>query len=126
MDHAPMSRLAVLKTLACVAWADERIASREQALLEGFAERWGLTEPELDELREFGRHHRTLDEAPLDELEDDEKQSVVEQAVMLALIDGDDDPKERAVIVDLVTRLGVDATALVKSAVERMRRIARE
>ena len=79
---------------------------------------------ERAELTAWASAPRTLADAPIETLSDESRRDVLRHAVFLTLVDGDQDPSERTLIVALTTRLALpDADALVRDAAERARRL---
>ena len=62
---------AILQSLVSVAWADGTFAERERELLEALLESFGASDAEAEELREYAKTKRTLEDIPLNELSAD-------------------------------------------------------
>jgi len=116
--------LAALKTLVTVAWADGKIAPGEQELLGALIESAGLSAGELASLQAFASEPRSLADAPVERLGEAARRDVLERAVMLSLIDGDEHPDEKRILADLAARLGLpDAEQVLASGAARARRM---
>lgn len=99
--------LAIVKSLVAVVWADGKIAEDEENLIHALAVQFGLGPADVATIREFAKTKRTLDDAPLGELNAAEKSVVLEQAVRLTFIDGEQSTEEKELIKALVSKLGV-------------------
>ncbi len=97
--------VAIVKSLVCVAWADGHLAAKEQEVVDAVLEAFGASEEQANEIREYAKTRRTLDELALDELSDPDCQQLLQHAVYLSFADGHQDDTERALLDDLAKRL---------------------
>ena len=98
---------AVLRSLIAVAWADGKVAEEETALIESLIESFGADEQTAKELRAFASEPRTLDDVPLGELDGGSRRRVLQLAVLVSYVDGQQDETERELIQDLARRLDI-------------------
>jgi tellurite resistance protein len=116
--------LAILKGLVAVAWADGRVTGQEQEVLEALLEAFGATPSEAAEVRSFARQRRTLEDVPLTDLGYDDRRVLLQQAVVLTYIDGEQHESERELLEDLAQRLRIPASEtaqLLSLAADRTR-----
>jgi uncharacterized membrane protein YebE (DUF533 family) len=100
---------ALLRSLIAVAWADGKVAEEETALIESLIDSFGATDEEAEEFRQFARQKRTLDDVPLDDLDEGSRRRLLQLAVLVSYVDGVQDETERSLINDLAERLDIPA-----------------
>lgn len=116
--------LAIVRGLVSVAWADERIADEEQQVLDALLAAYGASPSEARELRRYAEKRRTLEDIELTELGADDRRVLLQHAVLLTFIDGEQHQKEKDLLEDLVTRLRippVEAQRVIGVAEQRAR-----
>ena len=116
---------AVLRLLVSVAWADGRVSSEETEVIEALLQAFGATEDEAQELRAYAAEPRTLADIPLTELSSDDRPMLIQHAVLLSHMDGEQLPEERRVIAHLCERLRIpkdEALSLIAAAEGRAHR----
>lgn len=101
------SDLAVLRSLIAVAWADGKVAEEETALIDSLVESFGADEAEAADLLEFAATPRTLDDVPLGELDAGSRRRLLQLAVLVSFVDGEQDDTELALLKDLAGRLEI-------------------
>src|SRR5258706_14295592 len=100
---------AVLKSLVSVAWADGRVSSEETDVLEALLQAFEATDEEAARIREYARSPRTLADIPLTELSADDRRILLQHAVLLTFIDGEQAPEEKAMLTELCDKLRIPA-----------------
>jgi len=116
--------LAIVRGLVSVAWADERIADEEQQVLDALLAAYGASPSETRELRKYAEKRHTLEDIELTELGADDRRVLLQHAVLLTFIDGEQHQKEKDLLEDLVTRLRippVEAQRVIGVAEQRAR-----
>ena len=116
--------LAIIKGLVCVAWADGRIAGEETEILESLLDAFGATPTERREVRLFAKEERTLSDIPIHDLSGDDRRVLLQHAVLLTFVDGEQHAKEKQLLDDLCGALHVpmlEAKAILGAAEERAR-----
>ncbi len=116
--------LAILKGLVAVAWADGRISSEESEILASLSDAFGATRTERRELELFAKERRTLEDVPIHELSYDDRRVLLQHAVLLSFVDGEQHEREKALLDELCERLripAVEARGIVSAAEERAR-----
>ena len=114
--------LAILKGLVSVAWADGRMAGEEKEVLEALLQAFEATPSEAHELRMFARDPKQLSDVPLHDLSTDARRLLLQHAVLLSFVDGEQDQKEKQLVDDLceVLRIpSIESRGLVAAAEER-------
>ncbi len=116
---------AILKSLVSIAWADGRVSSEETDVLEALLQAFEATDEEAAHIREYARTPRTLADIPITDLSADDRRILVQHAVLLTFIDGDQAPEERAMLGELCDKLRIpadEAKSLLGAAEGRAKR----
>jgi len=114
--------LAILKGLVSVAWADGRMAGEEKEVLEALLQAFEATPSEAHELRMFAREPKQLTDVPLHDLSADARRLLLQHAVLLSFVDGEQAQTEKQLIDELceVLRIpSIESRGLVAAAEER-------
>jgi uncharacterized tellurite resistance protein B-like protein len=117
--------MAIVKSLVSVAWADGTFADKEQEMIDALLEAFQADAGQTEELREYAKTRRTLDDLPWDDLSPDDCRVLLQHAVLLTFVDGDQGAEERAFVDALTKKLGLpegEAKALVELAEARARK----
>ena len=117
-----IQNLAILKGLVSVAWADGRMAGEEKEVLEALLQAFEATPSEAHELRMFAREPKQLSDVPLHDLSADARRVLLQHAVLLSFVDGEQDRREKQMIDELceVLRIpNIESQGLVAAAEER-------
>lgn len=117
---------AILKSLVSVAWVDNRMASEEREHLEALISAFGASDEEANEIREYAASPRSLTDIPLTDLSSDDRRTLLNHAVVLTFIDGEQSEEEKALIVNLATHLRIpegEAGAIIGAAEARVKRL---
>ena len=117
---------AMLKSLVAVAWADGRFADEEREMLDALLNGFDANEAEATEMRKFVETPRLLSDIPLTDLSSDDRRLLLNHAVVLTYIDGEQSDAERAMIDTLVKQLGIwadEADEIITSASKRAQRL---
>ena len=117
-----IQNLAILKGLVSVAWADGRMAGEEKEVLEALLQAFEASPSEAHEVRLFAREPKQLTDVPLTDLSTDARRLLLQHAVLLSFVDGQQDEKEKKLIDELceVLRIpAIESRGLVAAAEER-------
>jgi tellurite resistance protein len=117
-----IQNLAILKGLVSVAWADGRLAGEEKEVLEALLQAFEASPSEAHEIRLFAREPKKLSDVPLHDLSADARRLLLQHAVLLSYVDGEQDEKEKKLIDELceVLRIpGIESKGLVAAAEDR-------
>ena len=99
--------MAILKSLVAVAWADGRVAEEEKEVIEALLQAFDASDGEATIIRDYAAEPKTLDDIPITELDGDDRRVLLQHAVLLTFIDGQQDDKERALLDALAERLRI-------------------
>lgn len=116
---------SILKGLVSVAWADGRVADEEKEVIEALLEAFEATPSEKIEIRKYAETQRSLDDIPITDLSGDDRRVLLNHAVMLTYIDGEQDEKEKELLDDLCDKLRIpasEAQAIIQTAEQRAKK----
>lgn len=117
--------MAIVKSLVSVAWADGVFADAEKDMVEALIAAFEATDAEAAQIRAYAAEKKTLDDIPLTELSADDRRVLVQHAVLLTYVDGDQAASEKQFIDELCKKLRIpedEATPLLQSAAARAKR----
>ncbi len=118
---------AMVKSLVAVAWADGRIHEDETEVIEALLAAFEIEGADAEQIREYAKTERTLDDVPLTDLSAHDRRMLLQHAVILTFVDGEQSEREREVIGELVSKLRIpdpEASELLESATTRAKRLA--
>ncbi len=118
---------AMVKSLVAVAWADGRIHEDETEVIEALLSAFEIEGADAEQIREYAKTERTLDDVPLTDLSAHDRRMLLQHAVILTFVDGEQSEREREVIGELVSKLRIpdpEASELLESATTRAKRLA--
>jgi tellurite resistance protein len=116
---------AILKSLISIAWADGRVADEETEVIEALLQAFGATDGEAADLRDYAKTKRTLEDIPLTELSADDRRALLQHAVLLTFVDGEQSPEEKEFLTSLCDKLRIpsaEAQPLLAAAESRAKR----
>jgi uncharacterized membrane protein YebE (DUF533 family) len=117
--------MAIVKSLVSVAWADGVLADAEKEMVESLIAAFEATDDEAKQIRAYAAEKKTLDDIPLGDLSADDRRVLLQHAVLLTFVDGEQAASEREFIDALCKRLRIpddEAQAIVSSAEARSKR----
>ena len=117
---------AMVKSLVAVAWADGRMDGEETEVIEALLSAFEIEGTDADMIRDYAKQPRTLDDVALTELSASDRRLLLQHAVILTYIDGQQSETERKVIADLVERLHLppaEAKVLLEASENRAKRL---
>src|SRR4051812_33236877 len=117
--------LAIVKSLVSVAWADGVFAEEEREVIEALISAFEANEQEAEYIRSYAAERKSLDDVPLSDLSADDRRVLVQHAVLLSFVDGEQAETERKFIEDLCDKLRIpadEAKAITEAAAERVKR----
>jgi uncharacterized tellurite resistance protein B-like protein len=116
--------IAIVKALVPVAWADGEFAQPEREMLDALLEAYAATDGEKRSIREYAAERRTLDDIDVQDLSGDDRRVLLQHAVLLMFVDGNQAAGERALLDQLSKKLRIpdeEAKALIHASAERAR-----
>lgn len=114
--------MAIVKSLVSVAWADGEFADEEREVVEALITAFQATEAEAAELRAYAAEKRTLDDIPLTDLSTSDRRVLLQHAVLLSYIDGEQGEAEKRFLAELCKKLRIpedESVTLMTEADER-------
>ena len=117
---------AMLKSLVAVAWADGRVDGDESQVIDALLEAFGIDGDDAQSLREYAKEERSIEDIPLTELSATDRRMLLQHAVIVTWVDGEQHEKEVQILDRLVERLNLpaeEAQTLRQAADERARRM---
>lgn len=117
---------AMLKSLVAVAWADGRVEAEETEVIEALLSAFDVGPEDSDRIREFAKAPRTLDDIPITDLSAADRRVLLQHAVILTYIDGNQSDDEKSFLTELTKKLRVpddEASEILKAADERAQRL---
>lgn len=117
---------SIVKALVAIAWADAPVAAEERAILEAALAAFDASDADVDELEQYAATPRRLDDEAIAGLSVEDRRKLLDCAVVLILVDGEQVEHERQVLKELTQRLaldGRDAQRTLDAARERARRL---
>ena len=117
---------AMVKSLVAVAWADGRMDGEESEVIEALVSAFEIGPTDAEGIREFAKEPKTLDDVPLTDLSASDRRLLLQHAVILTYIDGEQSEDEKTVLGDLVSRLRIpdaEAGQLLAASEERAKRL---
>jgi len=117
---------AILKSLVAVAWADGRVDGDESEVIDALLEAFGVDGEPADELRAYAKEERSIDDIPLTELSATDRRMLLQHAVIVTWVDGEQHEREIEVLDKLVARLKLpdeEAKTLREAASDRAKRM---
>lgn len=118
--------MAVLKSLVAVAWVDGRFASEERAHLDALINAFGANEAEAAAVKEYAETPRTLADIPLTDLSADDRRALLNHAVVVTHIDGEQTQAEKELIGALAIHLRIpeaESARIIEAAEARVKRL---
>lgn len=116
----------MVKSLVAVAWADGKMQSEESEVIDAVLSAFEASDAEAEEIRSYASTPKTLDDVPITDLSESDRDALLQHAVIITFIDGAQEEAERTFLVDLANRLGMPADrrdALLQQATARAKRL---
>jgi tellurite resistance protein len=96
----------IVQSLVAIAWADGRMEQSESSVVEGLLVGFDASDEEEREMLDYARTRRTLDDLPLEELSEEDRELLLGNATLLSLADGDQSLDEKQLLWQLAALLG--------------------
>ena len=117
--------MAIVKSLVSVAWADGKVTFEETEVLEALLQAFEANPQEATEIRQYAKQKRSIDDIPLTELSAEDRRALLQHAVLLTFIDGEQAPEEKKMLEELCVKLRIpaeEAPNLISAAAGRAKR----
>ena len=121
--------LAIIKALVPVAWADGIFADKEKETIEALLDAFHASEEERTSIREYAAEKKTLEDINLQDLSSDDRRILLQHAVLISFVDGEQGEEERTFLDALVTKLKLpadEAKSLMEFAAGRAKKLLGE
>jgi uncharacterized tellurite resistance protein B-like protein len=121
------TEISIVKSLVAIAWADGKYREPEEGMIDSLLWAFGASDEEEAELREYASKKRTLQDVPVDELGDEEKELLLAHAALLTHADGKQTAAELKLLGALVERIGMSedqAQPIIERAREKAAKLA--
>ncbi|MBK8215971.1 MAG: TerB family tellurite resistance protein [Myxococcales bacterium] len=115
-------QLAIVKGLIPIAWADGDFGEKEREAITGILAAYGASDAEKAEVLEYAKEQRTLDDIDLQELSATDRRVLLQTAVVISFVDGEQSVTESTMLHDLAVRLRIpdaEAKDCMEQAAER-------
>ena len=99
------SERKVVESLVAVAWVDGKVDKPEEHVIEGLLAGFDASDEEEREILEYAKTKRTLQDIPLNELDEESRELLLANAALLTHVDGEQSPIERELLDKLVKML---------------------
>lgn len=99
----------IVKSLIAVAWADGQVEAPEESVIEGFLGLYDATAEEEQELKDYAKEKRSLDDIPFDDLDDEGREILLSNAALLSAADGETSESEQVLLEQIINRIGFEA-----------------
>jgi tellurite resistance protein len=117
---------AMIKSLVAVAWADGRMDGEEAQVIEALLSAFEIEGADAEQIRDFAKSPKSLDDVPLTDLSASDRRLLLQHAVILTYIDGEQSADEKAILEQLVERLRIpasEAKVLLEASEQRAKRL---
>lgn len=118
--------MAMVKSLVSVAWADGEFHDAEREMVEGLIAAFEANEDEAKEIRAYAAEKKTLDDVPIGQLSADDRRTLLQHAVLLTFVDGEQHDAEKQYIAALCKKLELpegESEQIIKAAEARAKRL---
>lgn len=115
-------QLAIVKGLIPIAWADGDFGEKEREAITGILAAYGASDAEKEQVLEYAKEQRTLDDIDLQELSATDRRVLLQTAVVISFVDGEQSVTESTMLHDLAVRLRIpdaEAKDCMQQAAER-------
>lgn len=100
-------QLAIVKGLIPIAWADGDFGEKERDAISGLLAAYGASEEEKKSVFEYANEKKTLDDIDLQELSATDRRVLLQTAVVISFVDGEQSVTESTMLTELASRLRI-------------------
>lgn len=118
-------QIAIVKGLVPVAWADGDFGEKEREAIGGLLAAYGASEDEKKALFDYAGEKRTLDDINLQDLSASDRRVLLQTAVVISFVDGEQSVEESTMLVELASRLRIpdeEAKVVMSEAAARAKK----
>lgn len=120
------SQEAMVKSLVAVAWADGKMDDEETEVIEALISAFELEGDDAATIRDFAKTPRTLADVPLTDLSAADRRLLLQHAVILTYVDGEQSEQEKQILQAMVHGMRIpseEANELITRADARAQRL---
>jgi tellurite resistance protein len=117
--------MAIVKALVSVAWADGEFADQEREMIEALISAFEASDAQAEEIRQYAAEKKTFDDMPMADLTPDDRRVMLQHAVLMSFVDGEQKDSEKQMVTELCKRLEIpeaESASLVAAAEARAKR----
>lgn len=117
--------MGIVKSLVSVAWADGHFDAKEREMVEALISAFEASEEQAAEIRAYAAEKKSLDDIPVWDMSMDDRRVLLQHAVLLTYVDGEQHESEKKFVEDLCGRLEIEAPeakAIVEAAEHRAKK----
>ena len=121
------NEMNIVKSLVAVAWADGTVDKPEEGMIESLLWAFGASEDEEQEIRELAKTPQKLDDIPLGDLSNEDREVLLAHAALLTHADGKQTKDEQKTLAAIVKQTGfpdAEAKQIIKEAKNRAKKLA--
>ena len=118
--------MAIVKALVPVAWADGVFDAKEKEMLEALLDAFQASDDEKKQMRDYAAQKKSIDDINLQDLSADDRRLLLQHAVFLTFVDGEQGDSEREFLQKLVEKLKLpkeEADELSEMSAARAKRL---
>ena len=120
--------MAIVKGLIPMAWADGVFAIKEKEIIAALLDAFDATEEQKRALSEYAKERRTLDDIDLQELSAPDRRVLLQHAVLLSYVEGEQGAAEKELLANLVLKLKIpadEASAILDASAARAQKLTK-
>ena len=120
--------MAIVKGLIPMAWADGVFAAKEKEIIFALLDAFDATEEQKKALNEYAKERRTLYDIDLQELSAPDRRVLLQHAVLLSYVEGEQGAAEKELLTNLVLKLKIpadEARAILDASAARAQKLTK-
>lgn len=117
--------MGIVKSLVSVAWADGHFDEKEREMVDALISAFEATEAQAAEVRAYAAEKKTLDDIPVWDMSFNDRRVLLQHAVLLTYVDGEQHESEKKFVQELCGKLEIEpeeASKLVEAAEHRAKK----
>lgn len=99
--------MAIVKSLVTVAWADGEYHQKEREMVDALIAAFEANEEEAKEIKTYAEEKRSLDDVPIADLSPEDRQVVLQHAILLTFVDRVQHDSEKQYLDALTKKLEI-------------------
>ncbi|MDI1436311.1 MULTISPECIES: TerB family tellurite resistance protein [Polyangium] len=117
--------MGIVKSLVSVAWADGHFDEKEREMVEALISAFEASEEQAAEIRAYAAEKKSLDDIPVWDMSFNDRRVLLQHAVLLTYVDGEQHVSEKQFVQDLCVKLEIEpeeAKKIVETAEHRAKK----